>query len=118
MSLCLGVAMAQDAPKTEKKAAPAAGAVPELKTMTYKGSLVDMSCATAEKCTVKADSSQMGMKLDDGRVLRFDMVGNQRAQEELKTNKRWTKDLTANKPVRATVDGVVQGEKLIVSSIH
>jgi len=114
--------MAQDAPKqqTEKKTAAPATTTnpPELKTLMFKGTLVDMSCATSEKCVVKADSSQLGMKLDDGRVVRFDMVGNERAREELKNNKRWTKDLGSDKPIHATVSGVLQGEKLIVSSIH
>ena len=122
VSLALGAAMAQDAPKqqTEKKTAAPATTTnpPELKTLMFKGTLVDMSCATSEKCVVKADSSQLGMKLDDGRVVRFDMVGNERAREELKNNKRWTKDLGSDKPIHATVSGVLQGEKLIVSSIH
>jgi hypothetical protein len=129
VSLALGAAFAQDAPpKQDKKAsAPAAATtaattattpLPELKTLMYKGVLVDMSCATSENCKVKADSSSMGMKLEDGRVVKFDMVGNTRAQDELKNNKRWSKDLGADKPIHATVSGVLQGEKLIVSSIH
>jgi hypothetical protein len=58
------------------------------------------------------------MKLDSGQTVRFDLVGNQRAQDALKNDKRWTKDLSANKPIRATVSGVLNGDKLIVSSIH
>lgn len=148
VSLAVGAAMAQEAappqaaPQQEKKAnTPAPTTMPaEMKTMMYKGTLVDMSCTaatsapaapagnassanrsaadTSSNCPVKADSSQLGIKLDDGRVMKFDMVGNQRAQDELKNNKRWSKDLTANKPIRATVSGVVSGEKLVVSSIH
>jgi hypothetical protein len=142
VSLAVGAAMAQEAaPKQqpEKKAnSPSTSTMaPEMKTLTYKGTLVDMSCTaatstpsaaassanraaadTSSNCPVKADSSQLGIKLDDGRVMKFDMVGNQRAQDELKNNKRWSKDLSANKPIRATVDGVISGEKLVVSSIH
>ena len=148
VSLAVGAAMAQQAapqqappqqaPHTEKKGnTPATSTMPaEMKTLTYKGTLVDMSCTTANStpsatpntanrsaadtsnCPVKADSSQLGIKLDDGRVMKFDMVGNQRAQDELKNNKRWSKDLSANKPIRVTVSGVVSGEKLVVSSIH
>jgi hypothetical protein len=133
VSLALGAAMAQDAPpqkdqpkapqQQEKQAAPATTAAAstapaEMKTMTYKGVLVDMSCAKSDSCMVKAESAQLGMKLNDGRVVPFDMVGNQRAQDELKVNKRWTKDLGANKPIHATVNGVLNGEKLIVSQIH
>jgi hypothetical protein len=130
VSLALGAAMAQDAPPKKEQpkepqkqsatpAAPASTTAPaEMKTMSYKGVLVDMSCAKSDSCTVKTDSAVMGMKLNDGRVFPFDMVGNQRAQDELKINKRWTKDLGANKPIKATVDGILNGEKLIVSQIH
>jgi len=130
VSLALGAAMAQDAPPRKEAqkqeaqapattaATPASTAPAEMKTMTYKGVLVDMSCAKSDNCMVKAESAQLGMKLNDGRVVPFDMVGNQRAQDELKANKRWTKDLGANKPIRATVNGVLNGEKLIVSQIH
>jgi hypothetical protein len=58
------------------------------------------------------------MKLDDGKMVHFDLVGNQRAQDALKNDKRWSKDLSANKPIHATVSGVLTGDKLIVSSIH
>jgi len=58
------------------------------------------------------------MKLDDGKTVRFDLVGNQRAQDALKNDKRWNKDLSANKPIHAKVSGVLNGDKLIVSSIY
>jgi len=117
----------------------------EMKTMTYKGVLLDMSCgshssaatattptADADKatsanrsasdsgasCPVTANSTELGMKLDDGHTVRFDLVGNQRAQDELKNNKGWNKDITAGKPLRVKVSGVMSGDKLIVTSIH
>jgi hypothetical protein len=58
------------------------------------------------------------MKLNDGRTVKFDLVGNQRAQDALKNDKRWSKDLQAGKPIHATVSGALSGDKLIVSSIH
>jgi len=45
-------------------------------------------------------------------------VGNQRAQDALKTNKGWNKNMTSNKPIKVKVNGVMQGDKLIVSSIN
>jgi hypothetical protein len=56
--------------------------------------------------------------MDNGQVVRFDLVGNQRAVDELKANKGWNKNITANKPLKVKVSGVLQGDKLIVSSIH
>jgi hypothetical protein len=58
------------------------------------------------------------MKLDDGRMVRFDLVGNQRAQDELKANRRWRRAGAAGRPIRATVVGVLDGDRLIVTLIH
>jgi hypothetical protein len=135
---------AQDNTKPDAKAGAAttAGstALAEMKTTTFKGVLVDMACAgrtsnTAEtkpatadakpaasdaggNCPVSASSSELGMKLDDGKTVRFDLVGNQRAQDALKNDKRWTKDVSENKPIHAKVSGVLNGDKLIVAAIH
>jgi hypothetical protein len=115
-----------------------------MKTMTYRGVLIDASCAAptaggqpaasqgtaqaakpdtaanraAGDCAPSESSSQFGMKLSDGRTVRFDLVGNQRAQDGLKNNTRWGKDLTAGKQIHATVDGVLNGDKLVVSQIR
>jgi len=182
LSVALGVALAQDTPpnpapqetprgttptnpqtntqpdaKTDTTAGSSSTALPEMKTMTFKGILIDMSCAktsasaettpaagaatqasdtskapasdksnTANRsvsdsgasCPVSANSTEMGMKLDDGKTVRFDIVGNQRAQDALKNEKRWSKDLSANKPIHAKVSGVLNGDKLIVTSVH
>jgi hypothetical protein len=177
LSIALGVGMAQTAPpdppaqetqkttstnpqpdaKTGTPAGSASATLTEMKTTTFKGVLVDMSCSsgasagnakmpaaggttpadaskapasdqsnTANRsagdsgasCAVSANSSELGMKLDDGKTVRFDLVGNQRAQDALKNDKRWSKDLSANKPIKAKADGVLEGDKLIVTSIH
>jgi hypothetical protein len=76
------------------------------------------SVDSGSSCPVSATSSELGMKLEDGRTVRFDLVGNQRAQDALKSEKRWTRDISENKPIRATVKGVMNENKLIVTSIH
>ena len=127
LGLAIGVAMAQQAPPPA-----AAGKAPmEMKTLTYKGTLVDLSCAganaatapnaanrTAGECKVTPQSTQLGLRLEDGHTVRFDMVGAERARQELQTNKRWSKDLAEGKPIHATVAGAMSGNKLIVSSIR
>lgn len=176
LSIAVGITLAQNPPaqetqttptnpqtntQTDAKAGTSAGSpgatLTEMKTMTFKGVLVDLSCGshkpaaetaqaaggvtqpsdpakapasdqtnTANRsmsdsgtsCPASANSSELGMKLDDGKTVRFDLVGNQRAQEALKNEKRWTKDMSANKPIRATASGVLNGDKLIVTSIH
>jgi|SRR5579863_7977292 len=131
-----------DTKAASQTAAPTAEVKPaEMQTKTYKGVLVDMSCAPREAksatpaaedansanrassdsgadCKVSSNSSEMGMKMKDGRTVRFDLVGNQRAQDNIKNNKRWNKDLSAGKEIHATVLGAISGEKLIVSSIQ
>jgi hypothetical protein len=170
LPVALGIALAQTTPppnptpqETQQsttntqpvaKAGPPAGSASttpaEMKTSTFKGVLVDMSCASHSSanaqmtpaaggatqpsdqsnsanrsksdseagCPVSANSRDLGMKLDDGKTVRFDLVGNQRAQDALKNDKRWSKNIGENKPIRATVSGVLNGDKLIVSSIH
>ncbi len=150
LSLAAGAAVAQTAPanaqaqqpqpQSTKSGSPAAGSTTpaEMKTSSFKGILVDMSCAsnssssaatasdqknTANRdsgsdCPVSASSSQFGMKMDEGKTVKFDMVGNQRTQDMIKNDKGWNKEITANKPIHAKVDGALNGDKLIVSSIH
>jgi len=55
--------------------------------------------------------------MDNGQIVRFDLVGNQRAQDELKNNKKWSSSVSASKPIKVRISGVMQGDKLIVSSI-
>jgi hypothetical protein len=154
--LMIGVAMAQsDKPAAQDQTAPKTTDAPkastntsdkpaEMKTMTYKGTLVDLACngssntaaaapaagatdttaaansanrsAGDSSCAVSANTSTFGLKTDAGQTYRFDMVGNQRAQDEFKNNKHWNS--AGNKPLKVKISGVVQGDKLIVSSIH
>jgi hypothetical protein len=149
--LIVGTALAQTPPATPPAPAaqttPAPPATPsapaEMKTMTYKGVLVDLACGSATSaapasaapaagapaatagsadrasgdCSATASSTKLGLKMDDGKVVKFDLVGNQRAQDGLKNNKGWVKNLAANKPLKVKVSGVLQGDKLIASSI-
>lgn len=158
VSVAVGVALAQTTPaektnpkaKTQNGSTAATTAPAEMKTATYKGVLVDISCASQStgstatapantgttqpaepansanraatesgaSCPLTAQSTNIGMKLDNGQTVRFDLVGNQRAQDGLKNDKGWSKDLSGNKPIHAKVEGVLQGDKLIVTAIH
>jgi len=120
----------------------------EMKTQTYKGTLMDASCAMPQSgmtqpaedkktpdtsgssagsanrssaegsCGVSNSTNQFALKTADGKTLRLDMVGNQRVQDEIKTNKKWSDAATSGKPIKVKVSGAVTGDKLIVSSIH
>jgi hypothetical protein len=102
-----------------------AGATPAQPSDPSKAAASDQSSATnrsashsGANCAVSANSSELGVKLDEGKTVRFDLVGNQRAQDALKDDKRWSKDMSANKPIRVKVSGVLNGDKLIVTSIQ
>ncbi len=129
----------QDSKATTTPAAPTTPA--EMKTQTYRGVLVDTSCGggtntsastnnapsnsstssadrtAGQGCALSANSIQLGLKMKDGRTVRFDMVGNQRAQDALKNKKKWNEAASAGKEIRVTVKGALTGDKLIVSSI-
>jgi hypothetical protein len=68
-------------------------------------------------CSPSAGTSQFALKLNDGRVIKFDSVGNQRAQEALKANKKWTENAGAGKPIHVKASGVLNGDKLTVVSL-
>jgi hypothetical protein len=138
--------MAQTTPtqdtNKEAKEAKTNTAPAEMKTSTFKGALVDMACASRTSsttptassdqpnsanrssndsgatCPVTTNSREFGLKMDDGKTVRFDLVGNQRAQDAMKNEKSWSKDLEANKPIRVKVSGVLNGDRLIVTSVH
>jgi hypothetical protein len=74
--------------------------------------------SAAGSCTVSSSTNQFAMKLDDGRTLALDMVGNDRVKEQLQKNKKWTEAASSGKPIKAKVSGVESGDKLVVSSIH
>jgi cytoskeletal protein RodZ len=100
----------------------------ELKAQTYNGILVDAVCATHrvtavspglldDLCDVSATTALFALRLQDGRILRFDSVGNERVRNANRRNK-WVATASSGKPVHAKVSGAVLGDKLIVVSIR
>jgi len=120
----------------------------EAKTETYSGTLMDASCAgsggaatpapaadkaataTAAKssankpadsgsnCAVSSSTSQFALQTKDGKVVRFDDVGNARVQEIMKTRKGWSDSASANKPIKVKASGLMSGDKLIVLAVN
>jgi hypothetical protein len=100
----------------------------KMKTQTYTGSVVDAVCATHtvtavslgppdDRCDVSPATALFALRLQDGRILRFDSVGNERVRNANRKNK-WVATASSGKPVHAKVSGAVLGDKLIVVSIH
>jgi hypothetical protein len=98
----------------------------ELKTQSFSGTLMDVSCAErtasasapSQACTISASTTQFGLQMKDGKTVKFDDVGNMRAQEAFKAHKKWSDAATANKPVRVKASGVLSGDKITVMSIN
>jgi len=73
--------------------------------------------AEMQSCLVSSSTMAFALKTKDGKVMKFDPIGNARAAEELKTKASWSKDVAAGKPVHAKVSGILNGDNLTVTSI-
>ena len=121
---------------TAAAAKPAAeGALPEIQTQKYKGTLLDASCASSAtageksassktpasgqtpECALSSSTKAFALRGKDGQVLRFDAVGNARAEEAIKNNKKWNVAASGGKTIQASVSGHVEGDRLLVLSI-
>ena len=74
--------------------------------------------SSRQTCPVSTNTGTFGLKLDDGTFLKFDPVGNTRAASELNAKQKWTKELGENKPIHAKVNGIPNGDTIIVTDIH
>lgn len=130
----------------------------EVKSKSYKGTLVDASCAGAagpvssaappsktetagksskqsgeasanktgeasraaggQSCDATTSTSEFGLKMRDGHVMRFDSVGNERVKEAFSSRKKWADRASASKAIPVTVNGTVSDDTLTVLSIQ
>ena len=94
---------------------------------TYDGIILDATCRTLTEvtvpddqhkdCAISAATAMFAIRLGDGRTLRFDSVGNLRAQNA-KFKNRWVAKTVAGKKIRAKVTGALAGDGLIVASVE
>jgi hypothetical protein len=133
-------ASAADKTAKDKSKDQASDKIDEIQTQTYSGTLMDASCAgsgsssaastkatsadraaapdnQSSSCTVSASTTQFALKLKDGKTVKFDDVGNLRAQEAFKSHKKWSDSASASKPVHVKTGGVLNGDQLTVISI-
>ena len=75
------------------------------------------SSNAGDNCAATANTSDFGLRLRDGRALRLDSVGSERAKEELKTKKKWADAASNGKPIRGTVQGFESGDTLVALSV-
>ena len=73
--------------------------------------------AETQSCPVSSSTGVFALKTEGGQVMKFDMVGNARAAEILKTKPAWTKNLGESKPIKAKVSGILNGDTITVTEI-
>ena len=71
----------------------------------------------AESCGATANTTDFGLRLQDGRMFHFDSVGSERVKEGFKTKKKWADAAASKKPIRSTVHGVESGDTLMALSV-
>ncbi|HEV3329409.1 MAG TPA: hypothetical protein VG096_00400 [Bryobacteraceae bacterium] len=143
----MGAAWAQKPDEKGSQAATKSADPPNVQTQTYRGTLVDASCAgnvtqktpastesnTADRtdgnksgkaaadqsqsCAVSANTKEFALRTKDGHVLRFDSVGNERAQEAIKDQKKWNEAASAGKAITVKVSGTLDGDNLTVLTL-
>jgi len=82
---------------------------------TSSGSGMQRSSSQWQSCPATASTTNFGLVTKDGQVMRFDDVGNTRAQQELKNHPKWTAN--NNKPANVKVRGVATGDTVQVLEI-
>jgi hypothetical protein len=90
----------------------------EMTIQTYTGMVVDAVCArraTDNSCGVSPTTALFALRLQDGRILPFDSIGNDRVRNR---KKKWVATASSGRPIQAKVSGTVLGDKLIVVSIN
>jgi hypothetical protein len=68
-------------------------------------------------CPVSGSTTAYALRLSDGKVLKFDEIGNTRVSEALKAKKNWSDKLSNNKPIHAKVSGMLNGDTITVTSV-
>jgi hypothetical protein len=101
--------------------------VGKLSVRTYDGIILDAACDTLtdagapdephKHCAVSAATAMFAIRLENGQTLRFDSVGNLRAQNA-KLKNQWVAKTFAGKKIHAKVTGAIAGDDLIVLSIE
>jgi len=76
------------------------------------------SAAADQACTPSASTTAFALRLEDGRVVKFDSVGNMRAQEVFKSKKKWQDMASSGKPIHVKVSGMMSDDKLVVMSVQ
>jgi hypothetical protein len=113
-----------DLPKIQAPA-PLPNNFDKLVPRTYNGIVVDAACGASTRvhagedkprCVISTATAMFALRLEDGQIVRFDSVGNLRAQNAKKKH-RWVAKSVAGKDVRAKVNGAIVGDQMIVVSI-
>jgi hypothetical protein len=107
---------AADSGKPAPDTTVASGAAPTAKTKAADPNQAARA-DQGQSCSISASTTQFAIKLKEGQIVKLDGVGNQRAQELLKNNKKWSEAAASGKSIHVAASGVLNGDQLIAMSI-
>jgi len=82
-------------------------------SVTHKES----TTTTTVGCPVTTTTTSFGL-FTNGRYVHFDEPSNTKIVEYVKTNKDWERMIVGKRPVRARVIGTINGDVVVMESIH
>lgn len=85
--------------------------------LIHKSGGTDENGGQPKGCTATATTREFGLRTSDGKILRFDAVGNQRAADAITNQKKWSAAASAGKSISAKVVGSLNGDTLTVFSV-
>jgi hypothetical protein len=107
---------------TEQRQDPNTGSVTERRSTadrtTQESSAAGGNTARWQSCPATLSTTQFGLVLSGGRMVRFDEVGNTRAAMAMKTNNKLAKAATSGKPAKVKVHGTMAGDTVQVVEIR
>jgi len=103
----------------------AQGVIPKTKTTTWKGTLVDSGCPSAQKSASDSNPypagparTSYGLITADGKCVPFDVGSNQKVSGILKVRKNWSENTVKINPTKVEVVGTEHGGQISVDEIQ
>ena len=103
----------------------AQGVIPKTKATTWKGTLVDSGCRSAQKTASDSNPypagpprTSYGLITADGKCVPFDVGSNEKVSGVLKVRKNWSENTVKMKPTKVEVVGTEHGGQISVDEIR
>jgi hypothetical protein len=71
----------------------------------------------SSSCPVTTSTTSYGLMTPDGKYVQFDEASNTKINGMMKSNKKWSRDIEQNKPVKVRILGTENGDTVVVEQI-